>query len=335
MEDNFAEDTVAIVLTKAATFSFKTYTPEDFPEIEGVRVTDSTDLIMEIVKQQMEAERTGDWSRLQDRIEIGMLVNVENFRRILHLQLPERGKENVLRAIRQLENREEFLYVGPDYYMQLASYPFPYPTYYSWQEQDHQNMSLDSAWEISGGRTYLFVGILDTGVQADHPSLKNMVNIEMSRDFTTGVQHGIPGGVIDENGHGTHVASTCSTNCIGGVAGVNWGTKLVSYQVFDSLGNGAWSWTINAIDYVSHRQVPILNYSGGGHGGFSQSPDEKAALYYAIRNYAGLFICAAGNNSPLSNDNYPFYPSNFTVPYGSFPALNNLVSVAAINKNNM
>lgn len=51
LEDVFAEDSIAIVLTKKASMNFKTYTPEDFPEILCTRVMDATRLTMEVVRQ--------------------------------------------------------------------------------------------------------------------------------------------------------------------------------------------------------------------------------------------------------------------------------------------
>jgi len=117
LEDDFADDSVVVILTKAETFKFKTYTPKDFPGINCLLVTDSTEFGMEIVKQQLEAEKTGNWSKLQDRINNGMLMDVDSFRRILDLHLAVKSKENVLKAIKLLEKRNDILYAGPDYFM--------------------------------------------------------------------------------------------------------------------------------------------------------------------------------------------------------------------------
>jgi len=128
LEDEFADDRVVIVLNKEASMNFKTYTPEDFPEGLFSRVDDSTALTMQLVRKQLEAEKTGDWSELELHIENAMLVDVENFRRILDLVLMEKSKENVLAAIRILEKREDVLYAGPDYFFSLAAVPSPKPS---------------------------------------------------------------------------------------------------------------------------------------------------------------------------------------------------------------
>ena len=121
--NDFADDRVVVVLSKEASLNFKTYTPEDFPEVKFIRVDDSTKLTMELVRKQLEAERTGDWSELKEHVDNNMLVNVANFRRILDLILPEeeRSQEKVKEAINLLKGRKDVEHVGPDYFMFLIN----------------------------------------------------------------------------------------------------------------------------------------------------------------------------------------------------------------------
>jgi hypothetical protein len=61
LENHFSNNRVVVVLNKDASLNFKTYTREDFSEIAAVQeVTDSTRLTMEVVRQQLEAEKTGN-----------------------------------------------------------------------------------------------------------------------------------------------------------------------------------------------------------------------------------------------------------------------------------
>ena len=329
LEDKFAGDRVVIVLNKAASMNLdKTYTEKDFPEIKCVRVTESTRLTKEIVRQQIEAKRTGNWSKLQKRIELGMLIDVEKFRRILDIHLPEKNKENVLRAIKLLENREDILYAGPDYYMQLASLPYPEPDHYSWQEEALNSMSLPDAWEITVGRTGIMVGVLDSGIQADHPALYDLVNRELSRDFTTDTDpdgYVYPYGLEDPSGHGTHVSGIIATNGTG-VAGSCWGVSLVSLRVFGERGlNNNASRISYAIAYAESNLIPILNFSG-----YMESQNIGfTGVLTSIQQYSGLFVCAAGNYG-VDNDQDPTYPANYTCEnYGD----NNIVSVGALDNN--
>ena len=76
-----------------------------------------------------------------------MLVDVEKFMRILDIHLPEKNNENVLEAIKLLENGEDILYAGADYYMEITSLPYHEPDYYSWQESALESISLPDAWK--------------------------------------------------------------------------------------------------------------------------------------------------------------------------------------------
>jgi len=328
LDDKFAEDRVVIILNKAESFKFKAYTPKDFPEIDCRVVTDSTAFGMEIVKQQIEAEKTKNWSKLKERIETGMLMDVDNFRRILDLHLTVKSKENVLKAIKLLEKRDDVLYAGPYYYMELCALPSPTPAYLSNQMAALNSASLPSAWDIVVGNSYtpqwnsLKVGVLDSGILATHPALADRIDQTLSRDFTTGSTTGIPGGLQDPYGHGTHVAGIIGANGTG-VTGACWGVSLVSLRVFNDVGSleNYASRVRYAVDFARNNNIPILNYSGRVLSNYTGFND----LYAAIQQYPGLFVCSAGNNNPNSNDIAPCYPTNWTVN------LPNLISVGAIN----
>jgi len=120
LEDDFVGGKVVVILNKAASLNFKKYTPEDFPEIDCVMVTDSSSSAMENVRLQLEALETGNNSKIQEYIDKGLLVNIDNFRRILDLQLSIQSKEYVLQAIKLLEKRNDLMYAGPVYKMGLG-----------------------------------------------------------------------------------------------------------------------------------------------------------------------------------------------------------------------
>ena len=93
LKDDFSLSSIVIVLSKSASLDFKTYTADDFPEIRLERVTDSTANTMELIKMQQEAEMSNDWSKLKKHIDNAMLVDINNFRRILDCTLRCQAKK--------------------------------------------------------------------------------------------------------------------------------------------------------------------------------------------------------------------------------------------------
>ena len=114
---------------------------------------------------------------------------------------------------------------------------------------------------------------MDTGIDGDHPDLNEIIDDSSSRDFTGGSPAEVQE-VIDDNGHGTHVAGIIGA--IGDnskyIAGTCWDVELVSLKVFDSNGKGYASYLMDAIEYViEYTDIQILNFSGCWTG----LPDEE------------------------------------------------------------
>ncbi|WP_405406082.1 S8 family serine peptidase [Streptomyces sp. NBC_01104] len=134
------------------------------------------------------------------------------------------------------------------------------------------------------------VAVLDTGIDADHPDVKDRV-LE-SRSFVPGQE------VDDKNGHGTHVASTIAGS---GAAsdGVNKGVApaadLIIGKVLSDEGSGADSGIIEAMEWAKAEGADVVSMSLG-----SSIPDDgsdpMAQAVDALSADGGpLFVIAAGN----------------------------------------
>src|SRR5262245_33468476 len=202
------------------------------------------------------------------------------------------------------------------------------------------DISAVQAWDVSTGSSNIVVGVIDTGVDYNHPDLAaNIWSAPSSFTVTVGGQtitcpagsHGYNAVAntcdpLDDNNHGTHVSGTIGArgNNASGVAGVNWTTSIMGLKFLSASGSGNTADAIEAIQFAIQAKqifgaaanVRILSNSWGG-GGFSQ------ALLDAI-NAANsndmLFTAAAGNNNG-NNDTTAFYPANYNAP--------NVLSVAA------
>ena len=181
------------------------------------------------------------------------------------------------------------------------------------------------------GTSTVYVGVIDEGIQFDHPDLRGQVWTN-PKDLDDGIDNDGNGYVDDVHGwdfanndetvydggtrgsqddHGTHVSGTIGARADGkGVVGVNHAVTLISGKFLGRRG-GSLVAAVKALDYftdlkASGVNVVATNNSWGG-GAFSQSLLE-AITRGAKRNI--LFVAAAGN-SGTNNDVTPAYPSGY------------------------
>ncbi len=190
-----------------------------------------------------------------------------------------------------------------------------------------------TAWDRSVGSLDVVVGVIDTGVDSEHPDL-------VANTWTN--ESEVPGNGLDDDGngyvddihgydfcnndgdphddhyHGTHCAGTVAG--VGdngeGVAGVTWQARIMALKFLCSNGSGYSSAAALAIRYAADNGATLTSNSWGG-GGYSTSL--RNAIQYGM-DKGQLFVAAAGNSN-VNNDVSPHYPSSYDLP--------NLISVAA------
>jgi subtilisin family serine protease len=222
----------------------------------------------------------------------------------------------VRQAIARLRQHPEVRYAEPDYVVHATAAPSD-PYYRKLWGMDA--IRADLAWTSTMGTPAVVVGVVDTGVEYNHPDLA--ANVWSSAGPINGCPPGTRGynainaacDPMDDHRHGTHVSGTISAvgnNGIG-VIGVNGTTRIMGLKFLGSGGSGAISDAVEAIDWAVRAKqagvnLRVLNDSWSG-GGFSQ------ALVDAI-NKAGmndiLFVAAAGNAAG-DDDATPFYPCSY------------------------
>jgi subtilisin family serine protease len=207
------------------------------------------------------------------------------------------------------------------------------------------DISAVSAWDVSTGSSSIVVGVIDTGVDYNHPDLAaNIWSAPTAFTVTIGGQnitcpqgsHGFNAinntcTPLDDNNHGTHCSGTIGAvgNNSQGVVGVNWVSRIMGLKFLNSSGSGSTADAIDCIEFaVQAKQafsgsgganVRVLSNSWGG-GGFSQ-----ALLNQINRANTNdmLFVAAAGNNGS-NNDSTPHYPSSYNAA--------NVVAVASTTR---
>ncbi len=121
LEDDFLDDSIIVVLKNDISLISKTYLCNDFNEINCVNVEDLTENSIDILQKQIMAEQTGDWTLLTKHKENNMLIDIDSFNRILCLTIGNPDKENVIKAIKELEKRNDVYSVEPNYIESLDS----------------------------------------------------------------------------------------------------------------------------------------------------------------------------------------------------------------------
>lgn len=159
-----------------------------------------------------------------------------------------------------------------------------------------------SAWASGYTGKGVKVAVVDSGVDATHPDLQG--RIVAQHRFVDGD----PNDADDDNGHGTHVASTVAgTGAASGgkYRGVAPDADLVIAKVCDGAGNCPDSAIIAGMQWAADQGAKIINLSLGGLPTDGTDPMSQALNQISDASGA-LFVVAAGNEHEGSvSDNTP------------------------------
>jgi thermitase len=161
------------------------------------------------------------------------------------------------------------------------------------------------AFPSSGG---VKVGIVDTGIQANHEDLVGKV-AACGRYRVTGILFGTSkffADCADDNGHGTHTSGTitANTNNGKGVAGVAFNSQLIVCKaLYGTLGSGSTVDVANCMNWAHDQGAKVISMSLGG--GDSTTLHNAAIRDWAGGGTGGSVLVAAAGNDGNSNVNYP------------------------------
>ncbi len=180
------------------------------------------------------------------------------------------------------------------------------------------DINAPEAWDVTTGSDNVVVGVIDSGLDTTHIDLMENLWVNPGEISGNGLDddyngyvddlNGIDalthsGRVVDESGHGTHVAGIIAArggNSVG-MAGVSWRAKLIACRFLDANGSGTTEGALECLDYLyalkTRPQYPVdvvvTNNSWNG-------PIRSELLEQAIARHrdAGiLFVTAAGNSA--------------------------------------
>jgi thermitase len=210
-----------------------------------------------------------------------------------------------------------------------------------------EQIEMPQAWKLVEGSKQLKVAIIDTGVDVNHPELKENLWINPGEtgldsqgrnkaangidDDGNGFIDDVHGwnfvddnpDIRDHHGHGTHIAGIIGARGYNslGVRGVAPNVSMMILKYYDPNSPNLTSLPalVRAIRYAVAQNVHIINFSGGG---LSRSALEESAVRMAMQK--GILFVAAAGNEKSNSDRFGFYPADYDLP--------NILSVAAINQ---
>lgn len=193
-----------------------------------------------------------------------------------------------------------------------------------------------SAWTLTTGSAQTVVAVIDSGVDIDHPDLKQNIWVNPGEIPGDRMDNDNNGFVDDVNGwdfvndipdvkpkfggnyfapaihHGTLISGMIAgvgNNGIG-ISGISWRTKIMPLRVLDNKGDGEVLNVIRAIDYATAKKVDVINVSFVGN---FDNPLLKDAVKRA--SDAGIIVIAAAGNDRQNNDSengHPVYPACYS-----------------------
>ncbi|MDH5437015.1 MAG: S8 family serine peptidase, partial [Gammaproteobacteria bacterium] len=140
------------------------------------------------------------------------------------------------------------------------------------------DMNIVEAWANAGvtGSNSVVIGVIDSGVQYNHPDLANNMWVNPGEIAGNGVDddsngyiddvYGInaitnSGNPMDDNNHGTHVAGTIAA--VGdnsqGITGVNQQAKILACKFLNAAGSGSSSDSLKCLDYIYDLKMKGVN----------------------------------------------------------------------------
>jgi thermitase len=187
------------------------------------------------------------------------------------------------------------------------------------------NIQAPQAWERTTGESSVLIAVLDTGINYNHEDLEGRIDRADGYDF---VNDDDDPWDDHAHAHGTTVSgviAAATDNGIG-VAGVDWGAKILPVKVLDSNGDGLMTDIKEGIQWARAKGADVINMSFGQiNQGVNKYVEEnpngiKDSCQDAYDG--GIVLVAAAGNGNVDWNIYPAYYST-------------VIAVAAVDQNDV
>ncbi len=198
------------------------------------------------------------------------------------------------------------------------------------------DISAAKAWQISTGSKAIHIAIVDSGIDYNHPELRDNIWINtIEQNGQPGIDDDNNGYIddiygydfanqdndpMDDNGHGTHCAGIIgAAHNNKKIMGVLKEVSLIPIKILDKKGHADTATSIQGIEYALHTPATVINCSWGG----SDNSQILKELIAKAAQRGVIIVAAAGNSRGRNNDVDPIFPASYK--------LENVISVAAHN----
>ena len=266
-------------------------------------------------------------SNISDEI----LIKLKTSPKIYKIKIKDFSCKNLLKFLLE---RPEVEMAEPNYSLKISAI-FSSPDDADYDKLWYlRQIKAEEAWGISGGgKKEIVVAVLDTGVDIDHPDLKNNTWVNVDEISGNGIDDDNNGYIDDVNGwdflesipdprpkikdnwteagihHGTLISGIIAAegnNGQGGI-GLSYEARIMPIRVLNNDGTGSVNQVIQGINYAIYNGAKIINLSFVGS---EKSYFLKEALKKAW-DMGLIIVAAAGNetaNAPLDLNKVPVYP---------------------------
>ena len=265
-------------------------------------------------------------------------------------------QSDALEVARDFARETHLLYAEPRYVYRLCEAPND-SSYESGLQWYLDKVQGPEAWDIAHGDSEVVIGIVDTGVDWDHPDLADNIWFNSGEDVNgDGLITAIDWNNVDDDGngfvddwhgwdfggtaiadnnpnedepvHGTHVAGIAAavTHNEVGVAGMSWNCTIMPVKVSRTPYPGYLAYGYEGIQYAADNGADVINMSWGRIGG-NPSFFEQEIIDSAYAKGA-ILVAAAGNDRPGQT----YAPPDTCPPH--YPSwYHHVIAVAATDQN--
>jgi len=217
-------------------------------------------------------------------------LDSEHLSQIGHIKVRIPDSREVFEVIKEITKEYKIKAAEPNYISDIMAVTDPlYKN--QWYVSD---IKFDMAWDKLISKNRIKVAVVDTGVDKEHPDLKDKILdgynfVEDNND------------AVDKHGHGTFVSGIIAANSNDvGIKGLYEYAEIIPIRVMDDNGMGTYEDVARGIIYAVDNGAKVINLSIGG---YAYSFLLQDAVDYALEN--GCILVASGGNDGLRQAIYP------------------------------